>query len=102
MRCVMNTSDDICTAAETCREVFDVCVAEPSLGDHLIALRSAKGDFNLWCSAIKATARGKSSLDYRLKNYPDLCEAICTLLAGLAASLHKCKLRATGTYSGQE
>ncbi|GAW22554.1 hypothetical protein ANO14919_120940 [Xylariales sp. No.14919] len=91
----MDLGDHIYRAAKACSERFDACVASPELREHIIFIRSAQGDYNLWCSAIKATSRGKASLDYRLRNHQDVSEVVCGLLAGLETSLGRWMRRAT-------
>lgn len=81
--------NEICEAAESCQEFFSACASSPAHEKHIASIRSAQGDFNLWCSAIKAASRGKASLDYRLRNHPDTRDAVCDLLASLKASLAK-------------
>jgi hypothetical protein len=80
--------DEIRQRAMACKGVFDACAASPALKEHGW-IRSAQGDFNLWCSAIKATALGKPSMDYRLRNHPDVREAVCDLLTGLTTSVER-------------
>ncbi|CZR58258.1 uncharacterized protein PAC_08149 [Phialocephala subalpina] len=90
---VLLTADSIDRNARACRDLFDACVASPALKDYASSIRSAQGDFNLWCSGIRAISTGKSSLDYRLRNHHDVREAVCDLLTSLATSLTKCEQR---------
>jgi hypothetical protein len=83
--------------AMQCKGVFADCVANPALGEQAW-IRSAQGDFNLWCAGIKATSTDKSSLDYRLRRKPDMREAICDLLRGLVEALRKCQQLIVGEF----
>ena len=84
---------EIARSATACKEVLDTHT--PKLKEHTW-IRSAQVDFNLWCSAIKATSFDKSGMDYRLRNYPDARESICNLLDALKTSVEG----AVGIYSG--
>ncbi|TGJ84183.1 hypothetical protein E0Z10_g4569 [Xylaria hypoxylon] len=95
----MDPGDEIYRAAGTCSERFDACLASPAPREHVVPIRSAQGDYNLWCSAIKATRRGKASLDYRLRNHQDVREVVCGLLDGLATALGRWARRAAGKYT---
>lgn len=52
-------------------------------------VENRQGDFNLWASGLKATSGGRSSLDYRVRDRPDVCEGICELLDGLLETLEQ-------------
>ena len=87
----------IAERAEQCKVAFACCAASPALlGQAWI--RSAQGDFNLWCASIKATSTSKSSLDYRLRRREDVREPICDLLQGLVVALKKCQQLAGGKF----
>ncbi|KAI0197477.1 hypothetical protein F4808DRAFT_295284 [Astrocystis sublimbata] len=90
----MEASDDICRAAEACCRRFEACITDPAMKEYVILIESAQGDFNLWCSAIKAASKGKASLDYRLRNHQDMREVVCGLLDGLITSLEQWAKRA--------
>ncbi|KAF2963129.1 hypothetical protein GQX73_g10441 [Xylaria multiplex] len=98
----MDAGDEIYRAARDCNERFDACVTDSALREHVVSLRSAQGDYNLWCSAIKATSRGKASLDYRLRNHQDVRDVVCGLLAGLATSLGRLAQRAAAILGDAE
>ncbi|KAI0530442.1 hypothetical protein GGR58DRAFT_518468 [Xylaria digitata] len=98
----MDAGDEIYHAAGACSERFDACIADPALREYAVSLRSAQGDYNLWCSAIKATSRGKASLDYRLRNHQDVRDVVCGLLAGLATSLGRLTRRAAAILGDAE
>ncbi|KAI0401305.1 hypothetical protein F4802DRAFT_433418 [Xylaria palmicola] len=99
---ILVAEDEIYCATVACAERFDVCGASPALREHAITIRGAQGDFNLWCSAIKATSRSKASLDYRLRNNQDVRELVCGLLAGLATSLGRLERRAAAIFGDAE
>lgn len=99
----MDSNNNIHEAAEFCRTLFhsaaqSITQKDP---DRVAFLRSAQTDFNLWCSAIKATSKGKDSLDYRLRNHENVRKAICNLLDGLKASLGKYERSVIGKYATQ-
>ena len=62
-----------------------ICIRQPWF-------RSAQGDFNLWCSGIRASGYDKSSLNYRLRkeNWKNVRDDIYNLLRGLYGILVKC------------
>ncbi|KAF3396793.1 hypothetical protein DPV78_007762 [Talaromyces pinophilus] len=77
----VTTPTEIARSATACKEVLDMHALEHTW------IRSAQVDFNLWCSAIKATSFDKSGMDHRLRNYPDARESICILLDALKTSV---------------
>lgn len=76
-------------AATSCRRLFNSCVSSVPFPEHATSIRSAQGDFNLWCAAIGVTSVGKSSLDYRLRDHEDIRDKVCNWLASLEASLER-------------
>ncbi|KAI1110423.1 hypothetical protein F5Y14DRAFT_362482 [Nemania sp. NC0429] len=98
----MEHGDDIYRAAEVCSERFDACISGPAPAEYLVSIISAQGDYNLWCSAIKATSRGKASLDYRLRNHQDVREVVCSLLGGLTTALGRWTRRAAAIFGDAE
>ncbi|KAF3172082.1 hypothetical protein TWF788_009525 [Orbilia oligospora] len=92
----MDESTNISRIANECKTVFADCTSTPDMGEE-VWVRSAQGDFNLWCLGIKATSSNKSSLDYRLREKPDVREDICDLIRGLVDSLQKCQQFFIGT-----
>ncbi|GAM43620.1 hypothetical protein TCE0_060f18575 [Talaromyces pinophilus] len=86
----VTTPTEIARSATACKEVLDMHALEHTW------IRSAQVDFNLWCSAIKATSFDKSGMDHRLRNYPDARESICILLDALKTSVEG----AMGIYNG--
>ncbi|KAF3297187.1 hypothetical protein TWF132_008542 [Orbilia oligospora] len=92
----MDESTNISRIANECKTVFANCISTPGMGEEFW-VRSAQGDFNLWCLGIKATSSNKSSLDYRLREKPDVREDICDLIRGMVDSLQKCQRLFIGT-----
>ncbi|EGX48305.1 hypothetical protein AOL_s00080g430 [Orbilia oligospora ATCC 24927] len=92
----MDESTNISRIASECKTIFAGCISTPGMGEEAW-VRSAQGDFNLWCLGIKATSSNKSSLDYRLREKPDVREDICDLIRGLINSLQKCQRLLIGT-----
>ncbi|KAK6332695.1 hypothetical protein TWF730_004354 [Orbilia blumenaviensis] len=86
----MDEATKISRIAILCKQTFADCVSNPELGSQAW-IRSAQGDFNLWCVGIKATSSNKSSLEYRLRDRLDVREDICDLLQGLVDVLQKCQ-----------
>lgn len=80
---------EISVNALRCRHVFEACVANPAVAQQPW-LRSAQGDFNLWCAATKATSTSKSSLGHCLRNKRDARATICGLIRALADSVETC------------
>lgn len=74
-------------AAVSCQKLFSSCVSNNFHRDYFVHVRSAQGDFNLWCAAIKATSVGNASLDYSLRDHSDITDIVCKWLASLEASL---------------
>lgn len=58
-----------------------------SVSSRLDWLENRQGEYNLWDAGLKATHVGRSSLDHRVRDMPELREIICDLLDGLAESL---------------
>jgi len=71
--------------ADACLRLFATRV-DTHPGDEWLENRQA--DFNLWASGIKATATGRSSLDYRVRCWPETSKAICSYLDGIRDLLH--------------
>ena len=90
---------DICGAAEVCQRSFESCIENPALENLAAFFHSSYGEFNIWCFGIRATASGKSSLDYRLRNHVDAQEEIRGLLLDLAKSIMSCEQRAVCKYN---
>ncbi|KAH9243274.1 hypothetical protein K456DRAFT_45077 [Colletotrichum gloeosporioides 23] len=84
--------------ALACKKLFDDCVISvPEVaGSEWFEFRQV--EFNLWNRTMKATAQGKSSLDYRLRNHPELRKIICNLLNGLAREIKG--LKENGIHGG--
>ena len=58
-----------------------------SVSSKLDWLENRQGEFNLWDAGLMATRVGRSSLDHRVRDRPELREMICDLLDGLAEAL---------------
>jgi hypothetical protein len=84
-----------------CRDVFSECLAVPHLAEQ-VWLQTAQIEFNFWRSNIHAGSRDRSSLDYRLRERPEVREAICSLLRGLAEALRKCHHFVTVEDTGRQ
>lgn len=85
----MDDIAEISALARRCQHVFEACVANPAVAQQPW-LRSAQGDFNLWCAATKAISTSRSSLGHCLKNKRDARAAICGLIRALADSIEAC------------
>lgn len=80
---------EISRRTEGCQDAFVICLSDPSL-TALEWIENRQGDFNLWASSLKATSSGgRSSLDYRVRDRPDVKGVICELLDGLLESLEQ-------------
>lgn len=76
--------------AEQCKTAFTECLAHEVLDQ--VGIRSAQGNFNLWCAELKVTSiDDKSTLDYRLRNKENIRNIIRDLLRGLLCALSKCR-----------
>jgi hypothetical protein len=75
--------------ADKCDRLFNQCQEHRALADwdwiHLMA-----GKFHGWNLGIRASKTDKSSLDYRVRDRPDVRDQIAELLETLALSLTKC------------
>lgn len=85
----MDVNAELSVIALRCKHVFETCVANPAVAQQLW-LRSAQGDFNLWCAATKAISTSKSSLGHCLRDKRDARAAICDLIRALADSVETC------------
>jgi hypothetical protein len=74
---------------EACQRLFTV----PGFPD-LDWFETRQGEFNLWAATLKAGNNDRSSLDYRLRDNPEVRGSICDLLDGLIEEL---ELLQTGT-----
>ncbi|OIW27242.1 hypothetical protein CONLIGDRAFT_645529 [Coniochaeta ligniaria NRRL 30616] len=77
---------EICKAAKACREAFTRCLSNPTFSE-LDWFENRQAEFNLWIASLKATRTGKTSLDHRVREYPEVRGLICDLLAGLLEAL---------------
>lgn len=85
----MDDNAEISVVARRCKHVFETCVANPAVAQQPW-LRSAQGDFNLWCAATKAISTSKSSLGHCLRNKEGARAAICGLIRALGDSIETC------------
>lgn len=85
----MDETTHISAVVKTCRDLFDAVQADPAMVHHPW-LRSAQGDFNLWCAATKAIGTGKSSLSYCLRDKAPARNTICGLILALTDSVRIC------------
>ncbi|KAK3941016.1 hypothetical protein QBC46DRAFT_312487 [Diplogelasinospora grovesii] len=72
-----------------CQYLFRNCLQLPAFHDDSW-LDDRAADFNVWASAIKADTTGRPSLDYRLRNWPEVGAVIVDLLTSLRETLKKC------------
>ena len=82
----MESAGQIWGGTEACRRLFESCLSTPLLS-RLDWLEDRRGEFNLWAGSLNAAKIGRSSLDYRVRNNPDVGEMICDLLGGLEETL---------------
>lgn len=84
-----SSTETIRKSAVACQLRFKECISDSSLNmeDRLV---SSQADFNLWLFGTKGTSTGRSSLDYRLRERPNINLMICNLLGGLEESLEQC------------
>lgn len=82
-------SEDIFTATWQCRKLFDRCLSTSNAthDQELEWLENAETEFKLWAFSIKADKAGHSSLDFRVRNRPDICKTTLDLIAGISAGL---------------
>jgi hypothetical protein len=82
----MEATGEIRRRAEACQSLFSVCLSNP-LFSELDWFENRQGEFNLWAASLKVMSLGRSSLEYRLRNSPEVQELICDLLDGLSETL---------------
>ncbi|KAH8598652.1 hypothetical protein B0O99DRAFT_591887 [Bisporella sp. PMI_857] len=83
------TSSEIHDRTKKCIEGFNECLAHEQLGKHQW-LETGLAEFNLWSFGLNASHSGRSSLDYKVRQRPDLQDSITDLLDGLGESLKEC------------
>lgn len=71
-----------------CEERFNACLAHPDVEKYK-CLEMSSSDFNCWSSSLNASHSGRSSLDYKIRQKPDIIEIITELLDGLEDSLEE-------------
>jgi hypothetical protein len=82
----MEPTEEIRRRTEACQSLFSHCLSNPVFSE-LDWFENRQGEFNLWAASLKAASIGRSSLDYRLKDSPEVQELICDLLDGLSEAL---------------
>jgi hypothetical protein len=82
----MEPTGEICRKTEACQSLFSHCLSNPVFSE-LDWFETRQGEFNLWAASLKAVGIGRSSLDYRLRDRPEVQELICDLLGGLLEAL---------------
>lgn len=75
--------------AERCQFMFGEC-RQAEILRNSEWFENFQSDYNLWVSAMKSTAEGKSSLDHRLRYSSDVSEAVCSLMGALSECLAAC------------
>ncbi|KAL2858223.1 hypothetical protein BJX68DRAFT_163001 [Aspergillus pseudodeflectus] len=76
-------------AATECRYIFRTAITTPRLM-HQEWPENRLADFNLWASSAGASATGKASLDYRLRENLDAHTILINLLSMLRILVQKC------------
>lgn len=79
--------DDIRNRTIACEILFDRCLSR-SLRAGRDWVEDRQGEFNLWAATLRANSVGRASLDYRVRDNPDIRELVCDLLAGLSEALN--------------
>ena len=82
----MEPAGEIRRRTEICQSLFAHCLSNP-LFSELDWFENRQGEFNLWAASLKATSIGRSSLDHRVRDNPEVCELICDLVDGLSEAL---------------
>ena len=82
----MEPPGEICKRTEACQTLFTRCLSIPVFTD-LDWFENRQGEFNLWAAGLKAASFGRSSLDHRVRDRPEVRESICDLLDGLSEAL---------------
>lgn len=83
----------ISEAAELCRERFRTCLSISSAANHTThaGVQDQFARFSMWADNIRASAPGRASLDYRLRDALELRNLISDLLGGLSATVDECE-----------
>jgi len=95
----MDNGDEIYQLTKACSDLFTECqlIAPLTQNDWI---ENKLGDFNLWSVGIRASSTGHSSLDYRVRDRPDIKGVIVGLLDGIKSALAQCL--AIGKVSSSE
>jgi hypothetical protein len=85
----MDNSDEIFRLTKYCASLFADCQSISALTkDDWIGERLV--DFNLWAAGIRASTTGHSSLDYRIRERPDVKSVLVGLLSTVRESAEGC------------
>lgn len=84
-----NMDQGIRQLARRCQIVFEECRRAEKLSNSEW-LENRQSDYNLWVSTMKSTKQGKGSLSHRIRNRPDVSEAMYSFLSALSECLDAC------------
>ncbi|RYP44076.1 hypothetical protein DL768_009421 [Monosporascus sp. mg162] len=84
----MDSDGELCRRTGACKDLFKKVSSIPDLDNDWLEDRSA--DFNWWAYGLSASKTGRSSLDYRVKDRPDVQQVISNLLDSLSHALERC------------
>lgn len=82
----MEFTNDLSRRTEKCISLFREASAHEAFADD-DWLEDRAADFTWWFHGLKAQKTGRSSLDYRLRNRPDIQRIISGLLDGLVSAM---------------
>ncbi|KAH7131289.1 hypothetical protein EDB81DRAFT_728454 [Dactylonectria macrodidyma] len=84
----MDCTDELCRLTEKCASTFTYLADQSGISDH-DWLEDRAADFAWWSHGLKAQKTGRSSLDFRLRNRPDIQKIISGLLHSLLSALEE-------------
>lgn len=85
----MELANELCRRTEECLSLFQDASRHQALADD-DWFEDRAADFVWWSYGLKAQKNGRSSLDYRLRDRPDIQKVIAGLLDSLAQALKEC------------
>ncbi|UPK96304.1 hypothetical protein LCI18_007239 [Fusarium solani-melongenae] len=85
----MERANQLCRRTEECLSLFEDASRHQALADD-DWFEDRAADFVWWSHGLKAQKTGRSSLDYRLRDRPDIQKVIAGLLDSLAQALKEC------------
>ncbi|KAI8686068.1 hypothetical protein NCS55_00281300 [Fusarium keratoplasticum] len=85
----MELANELCRRTEECLSLFQDASRHQALADD-DWFEDRAADFVWWSHGLKAQKTGRSSLDYRLRDRPDIQKVIAGLLDSLAQALKEC------------